>query len=431
MSGSGSHDTIAKVAFAASIGTFLEFYDFFVAAIAASLAWPSVFFGELSIPLASALSIASFGVALLTRPVGAILFGHLADTSGRKDTFAWTLLIMSSCTLGIALVPSYSSIGALAPILLVLFRAIYGVGLGGEWGPATTWVSESVTSSRWRGFWTGWVVTAIPVGQVVGIASMTAAKSSLSDAAFLAWGWRIPFLIGALAGVIGIAIRNRSRESEMFTRVRVGGGIERVPALQVIRTEGKRIVLLLLALMFGPVCAVFVLIPYSLTYLVRIGISPAFASLAVTIGSISGIFTTIGGAALGDIFGRKKVLFVSAAAILVFMFPYFILLNTLSSVLIIVSLAVLYGIETMNLGVAAGMLTEQFPTMYRASGSGITVQMMLFFAGVLTTFVLPGMIVGFGVAGAWPYVATIEVGFCAVALVSLLVIKETRGVALG
>ncbi len=424
------HDPIAKVALAAAIGTFLEFFDFFVAAIAASLAWPRVFFSGLSLPLASALSIASFGVALLTRPIGAFLFGHLADTSGRKVTFAWTLLIMSLSTLGIALVPSYSSIGFLAPILLVLFRLVYGVGLGGEWGPATTWVSESVPSSRWRGFWTGWVSAAIPLGQVVGTASMTAANSSFTNAAFLSFGWRIPFLIGAAAGLVGIAIRIRSRESEIFTRMRAGDGIERVPAFQVMKKEWRKLILLLSVLMFGPVSSVFVLIPYTLTYLVRIGIAPAFATLAITIGSISGVFTAIGGAALGDVIGRKKVLFISAAGILIFMFPYFIALNTMNIVLIVLSLAILYGLETMNLGVAAGMLTEQFPTKYRASGSGITVQMMLFVAGVLTTFLLPGLIVGFGVTGAWPYVAAVEVGFCAVALVSLLVVKETRGVAL-
>ena len=210
-----------RVVVASLIGTSLEWYDFFLYGLAATLVFNKLFFPQFDPVTGTLLAFATFAVGFVARPLGGLVFGHYGDRVGRKNVLAVTLLLMGTATFLIGVLPTYSVVGAVAPTLLVTLRFLQGVGLGGEWGGAVVMSLESGDPRR-RGFNASWPQTGAPVGNLLAAAVLGVLTGMLSDSAFISWGWRIPFLLSGVLVALGIWIRltfSSRRSSPSWKRV--------------------------------------------------------------------------------------------------------------------------------------------------------------------------------------------------------------------
>ena len=202
-----SQKQIYKVALASIVGSVIEQFDFLVTGVIAATVWGGVFF-KLPAIAAVAAAIGVYGIGIIIRPIGAYIFGNIADRSGRKDALVYALVLMGISTLLIGLTPSYDSIGIAAPVLLIIFRLLQGISFGAEFGTASTWVVEQAARSKHRAFWGAWVGFAIPIGLLLGFGSVILTKSLMTAEQFTAWGWRILFVVGFLVAIaiVGVAL---------------------------------------------------------------------------------------------------------------------------------------------------------------------------------------------------------------------------------
>ena len=428
--GMAKTSALAKITFASTLGTLLEWYDFFLAATAAAQVWPLVFFSTFSPTTALAFSIATYGITFFTRPIGAWIFGFLGDKLGRKSMLVWTLGVAGISMLGIALTPSYAAIGLTAPILLNLFRATQGIGLGGEFGGATSWVVEYASKSKHRALWSGWVQWSVPLGTVLSVISFIAAQA-LTGSAYLNWGWRIPFVVGALVAVLGIVIRYRLQDSPLFKQLAEKRQLEKAPFREMLKRSWRKVVVL--AVLFSYITVIFsgMVNPTSLSYMAASKIPPTTALYYITYGTSFSLVTVILGSLLGDKIGRKWVAIVSTALTVVAALAFFPLLSTRDPLNIILAEGSLVGCEYLFLGVVPVVYNENFPTGYRYSGSGFSFQMGNLIAGIVITLVIPFIISSYhGVLGATQAITEVGVIFALASLVAALFLKDTRNVQL-
>ena len=206
---------IYKVALASIVGSVIEQFDFLVTGVIAATVWGGIFF-KLPGIAAVAAAIGVYGLGIIIRPVGAFIFGNIADRAGRKDALVYALVLMGVSTLAIGLTPTYDSIGIAAPVLLIFFRLVQGISFGAEFGTASTWVVEQAAHSKYRAFWGAWVGFAIPIGLLLGFGSVILTKSLMTADQFTAWGWRILFFVGFLVAIVGLIIRRRTEDSFVF-----------------------------------------------------------------------------------------------------------------------------------------------------------------------------------------------------------------------
>jgi MFS family permease len=409
-----------------------EWYDFYLAATAAAAVWPRIFFPTTMDPaLALAVSVASVGLAYLARPIGAIIFGHLGDKYGRRNTLTWTLVVMGISCVGTAILPTYASIGMMAIVMIFILRFLVGLGLGGESGGAFSWIAEARPNSKHRGFWISWPYAVLTIGKLVSILAFYLAATLLPTyAAYLDWGWRVPFAVGAVMLVIGMVIRLKILESPMFEQMRSKRTILKFPAFQVIKEQWRKILALLWLQAYSTAIASLIILPYSVSYLVKLGVGEAFANLSVTGGTAAAFIAALGGAYVSDYVGRRQMVVVSALLCIAILYPYFYLLNTLNWIWIVIAQVILYFCSVLAGGVNSAIYTETFDTKYRYSGSGLTFQMSSVVAGLLIAFLLPGLITSYGIVGAWQPLVWSCIILCILAIVSAYFAKETRGATL-
>src|SRR3712207_6755176 len=259
----GRSSSIRQVAFASFIGTAIEWYDFFLYGTAAALVFNQLFFPTFA-PLTGTLaSFATFGVGFFARPVGGVVFGHFGDRIGRKSMLVITLLVMGGATFLIGLLPTFQTAGILAPILLVTLRFLQGFAVGGEWGGATLMAVEHAPEES-RNFYASWPQMGAPAGLVLSTAVFTI-FSSLPDEQFLAWGWRIPFLLSIILIGVGLFIRLRVLESPAFERVKELGTESRVPLLEVLR-DYPAAALLAIGVVLVNIGGYYIVITFTLSY---------------------------------------------------------------------------------------------------------------------------------------------------------------------
>jgi MFS family permease len=420
---------IYKVAVASIIGSVIEQFDFLITGVIAATVWGGVFF-KLPGLAALAAAISVYGIGIIIRPVGAFIFGHIADRRGRKDAMVYALILMGVSTLLIGLTPSYDSIGAIAPVLLIVFRLAQGISFGAEFGTASTWVVEQAAHSKHRAFWGAWVGFAIPIGLLLGFGSVLLTKSLMSPESFNAWGWRILFFIGFLVAIVGIFIRTRTEDSVVFERHKAQSDVLAQPAAQVWREmPGTILRTSLVNAMFGG--AFFLYFVFGTSYMKAAGFN---GSTPEVIGLIAAgfmlVFMVIG-ALLADLINRRTILLIAAVVFLVFALPYFYLVNSGSFVLATVAEIIGFGfVFGFGYGAIPTFYTENFPTRYRASGASAGYQVSQVYGGGLIPIVAGFILKTYGIHQAHYYIAALVMVYALLAIYAILATPETKGVNL-
>lgn len=405
------------------LGSYVEWFDFFLAGIAAGSVWPFLYFQGLSPELALAVSIFSFGIIFLTRPIGAIIFGHFGDRIGRLQMIMWTLGIQGVCVLATGLVPVFTG----GIFLIILFRALQGIGLGGEFGGGASWLLELASKSKHRGFITSFSYTPVGFASATATALMALIAGLLTKEAFLDWGWRIPFIIGSIVAGLGIVIRYRLSESPLFQNVKEKKEIDRSPIRTVVTQHWRTMIMLALTLMFSFGTLSGIISPFSLNYMITVLKQPS--SIALTFIALAGVGQSVGamfGAFVSDIIGRRKIMLLGAALTGLFLPFYIPLLNTLNVGLMVLAVLLLPILVQLYSGVTAPFFSEHFPTKLRYSGCGLSYQFGGLLGGSIVAFVYPAIIVGTTLSSSWPILVGMTCILAAISFVVLFMMKETK-----
>jgi MFS family permease len=354
---------------ASSVGTLIEWYDFYLYGVLAVFFSKHFFSPSLSPSVALIASLFVFWTGFLVRPFGAIVFGHLGDLIGRKFTFMLTLLLMGTATFVVGLLPGYDKIGALAPILLVTMRVLQGLALGGEYGGAATYIAEHAPDSR-RGFFTSWIQTTATMGIVLALLVILLCRLSLGDGAFGDWGWRVPFLISAVLVLLSIYIRLKLDESPLYAKLKHQGKASRNPALESFGSA-KNWGLILLAL-FGATAPEGVVwytgqfyALFYMTTVLKIDYVTVYIIMMIALTAGAPFFILFG--ALSDRIGRRNIMTAGFALAVISYWPVFTWLGTYKDNPVVLTILVFYMVilVTMVYGPIAAFLVELFPARIR------------------------------------------------------------------
>jgi len=383
--------SLRRVVLASFIGTAVEWYDFFLYNTAAALVFDKLFFPSLAPANATLAAFATYSVGFFARPLGGIVFGHYGDRLGRKSMLVITLMMMGIPTFLVGLVPTYASIGGAAPVLLVLLRLVQGFGVGGEWGGAVLMAAEHSPQKK-RGLAAAWPQAGVPAGLILAN-GVFAGCTYLSGDQFLAWGWRIPFLLGiALVGV-GMFIRLKVLETPSFAKVKETSTVAKIPILEVLRTHPRNVVLAMGA-RFAENVSFYLFTAWILTYVtVQLGLPKSVALNGLLAASAVEFVTIPAFGALSDRLGRRPVYMAGAALTGLLAFPAFWLIETRSVPVIWLSLMVVLGIAHAAMyGPQAAFFSELFGANVRYSGASLGYQLSSVLAGGLAPIIAGGLL---------------------------------------
>ncbi|MFI8104534.1 MFS transporter [Streptomyces sp. NPDC086023] len=425
--------SIRRIVGASLIGTTIEWYDFFLYGSAAALVFNTLFFPAADPLTGTLIAFVTYAIGFLARPLGGIVFGHFGDRLGRKKLLVISLLLMGGSTFAMGLLPTHATIGSAAPVLLTVLRLVQGFALGGEWGGAVLIVAEH-GGDRHRGFWASWPQAGAPGGNLLATGVLALLAAVQSEEAFLAWGWRIPFLLSGLLVVVGLWIRLSVAESPLFLEAQARAeaaaaeGVEdRAPVVQVFRKSWRE-VLTAIGARFGENISYYVLTSFLLVYVtVHLGLPKSAALNSVLIGSAVHFLTIPAWGALSDRIGRRPVILIGSVGMAVWAFAFFALLDTESFP--VIALAVTAGLllHGAMYGPQAAFVTELFDTRVRYSGASIGSQLASIVAGALAPIIAVELLKDYGSA------TPVSVYLCLAALVTTLTVvlaRETRGRAL-
>lgn len=412
-----------RVAMASLIGTAIEWYDFFLFGICAALVFPTVFFPSAEPTAALLASFATFGVAFLARPLGAVFFGHLGDTVGRKAALVTTLLLMGIATFLIGLVPGFGSIGLWGPAMLVVLRICQGLAIGGEWGGAALMAIEHSPEGK-RGLYGVFSQIGNPIGFFLSNAVLQVVIFLTSEAAFLDWGWRIGFLMSGVLVIFGLYVRLNVAESKVFLEARSGKRERTGIPLAVLFRDHWRVLSLTVLLQAAFSFGAYALISYYGAYTTKsLGLPASWVLMSGMMGAVASIPAYFFFARLSDAVGRKTVYVIGLLGWLLIAFPFYWLINagTLSGMVLASVLAWAIG-HAGTYAVQSSFLAEAFPTEIRYTGVSVSYQLASVLWSAPSSFV-----------AVWLFASTGTIyavsGFVAVgallSLVSLLSLRET------
>jgi len=418
---------LRRVVMASLIGTTIEWYDFFLYGSAAALVFNKLFFPEFDPLTGTLLAFATYALGFVARPVGGIVFGHFGDRIGRKRLLMLSLVLMGVATILIGLLPTYGQIGVWAPIGLIILRLVQGFAVGGEWGGAVLMAAEHGDAAR-RGFWASWPQAGVPAGNLLAAAVLAIMAAAQTEAEFLDWGWRVPFILSALLVIVGWYIRDKVAESPMFeAEIKAAEVPSKVPAMEVLRERPKALVLGA-GLRLGENISYYILTVFSLTYLVDVSKeSRSLALNALLIGAAVQFFAIPLLALLSDRIGRRPVYALGAFGLAIWSFVMFGLLGSGDNVSIILALVVGLVLHGAMYGPQAAFITELFPTRIRYSGVSIAYQLTSIVAGSLAPIIALWLYKQYG--SATP-VAIYVAAACVISGISALLALESRGLEL-
>ncbi|MDT0301691.1 MFS transporter [Streptomonospora wellingtoniae] len=415
---------MSKVIAASLSGALLEWYDFNLYGLSAALVFNELFFPDADPLIGTLASLATFGVGFVSRPIGALLFGHLGDRVGRKQVLVATMLIIGGATFLIGLLPDFATIGVWAPILLVTLRLVQGLGLGGEFGGASLLTVEHAPRSR-RGFWGSLPQTGGPIGYLIAV-SVVSLFALMPDDAFLTWGWRIPFLLSAALLAVGLIVRLKIEETPAFERVKKAEAQETIPLWTALKRNPRSIVVGFGARL-GEAGTSQIYQPFAISYLTTsLGFAQGVALTGIVVYNVIGLALMPVAGAISDKIGRRPLYLTGGVLVALTAFPYFWLLEQGSTwwAWVAMGLAAIGGAVCMS-SLQATLFTEMFSVKVRYSGMSFAYQSSAMVAGFVPAIATALLIAG-GEA-SWP-VALLVVGLGAVSVVSTLFMRETRHV---
>src|SRR3954470_1161575 len=369
-----------RAAVASTVGTTIEWYDFFLYGTAAALVFPTVFFPGQSALSGVLLSFSTQFVGFAARPIGAAIFGHYGDRLGRKGALITTLSLMGTATALMGVLPGYATIGVAAPILLTLLRIVQGIGVGGEWGGSVL-MSMEWGQRRRHGFMASLPQLGVPIGLLLSTGAVRLVSGIGGEAFFESWGWRIPFLASVVLIAVGLYVRLSVLETPHFARLREQKAVAKRPVWDVLRTQ-PRAVFTSMFVRMAEQAPFYLFITFVLTYGTEgLGLQRDDLLNDVLIAAALGFVTVPLFGYLSDIFGRRLVYGVGVVAIGIYAFPYFGLLNSKESGLVLLAIVLSLAIHDIMYGPQAALISETFGTGVRYSGAGLGYQLASVVAG--------------------------------------------------
>ncbi len=422
-----NRNSTRQVVVASLVGTSIEFYDFYVYATAAVLVFPKLFFPAGDATAATLQSLATFAIAFVARPVGSALFGHFGDRIGRKSTLVASLLTMGISTVLIGLLPGYGSIGVAAPLLLALCRFGQGIGLGGEWGGAALLATENAPAGK-RAFFGTFPQLGAPIGFFAANGLFLLLSQLMGDAAFLSWGWRVPFLASAVLVAVGLWVRLSLHETPAFAKVVQAGDRAKVPFVQVFRTGFTGLVLGTF-IMLATYVLFYLMTVFTLSYGTAeggLGYSRSEFLVLLLVGVVFFGLTVPVAGRLADRFGRRRTLLVVTTAIIVFgllMGPWF---GSGSLPAVLSFLVVGLGLMGLSFGPMGAVLPELFPTAVRYTGASVSYNIASLLGASVAPYIATWLANSHGLGWVGVYLAAMAV----LTLIALLLSRETKETAL-
>jgi metabolite-proton symporter len=363
-----------------TIGTAIEWYDFFLYSTVTGLVFARLYFPQADRFVGTLEAFSVYAVGFLARPIGAAIFGHYGDRLGRKAALITTLLLMGIATFLVALVPGYQNIGIWGAIILTVLRFIQGIGVGGEWGGSVLLSMEWAQSNRHRGFIASWPQFGVPVGLFLANLAVLV-FSAISGGHFLTWGWRLPFLFSILLVALGLYLRLGIRETPVFARLVAERRVERAPLVEVLRRYPREIILTALCRM-AEQAPFFLFTAFVFAYGTEVlHFHRNFLLMAVLAAAGISFFSIPFFGHLSDRVGRKRVYMMGAALTGIYGFAYFALLDTRVPWLVVLAIVLSLVPHDMMYGPQAALIAESFPGRLRYSGASLGYQLSSLIAG--------------------------------------------------
>ncbi len=416
---SNPHSAPWRAVAASSIGSVLEYYDFFVYGTLSALVLGPLFFPAHDPAVSTLLALASFAVGFVARPLGGVILGHFGDRVGRKRVLLFTFMLTGIVTVLIGCLPTYAQVGVLAPVLLIALRVLQGIGIGGEWGGAALLAVEHAPEGR-RGFFGSLIQAGAPVGVILSSGGVAVLSASMSHDELLAWGWRLPFLLSAILLIVGIVLRLTVTETPVFEGIKQSSSEARLPVWEAIRRYPKEIVAAIFIhtsdTTVGLIQGVFVLGFASGV----LGMDPTLVLLANVFSSVTNLIATPIAGAIGDRLGQRRVLVTGLIVLALWAFPMFWLIQTRSVPALFLATGVCGILVGWLFSQQATLFADYFEPRVRYSGMSLGFQLGTVLGGGFGPLIAQGLVTASG-GQTWTVSAYIL-------LVALVAIACTLGV---
>ncbi|MGG5215298.1 MULTISPECIES: shikimate transporter [Rahnella] len=422
-----SHNRARRAAWGSFVGAVVDWFDFLLYGITAALVFNSEFFPQIDPAMGTLAAFATFGVGFLFRPLGGIVFGHFGDRLGRKRMLMMTVWIMGIATACIGILPSFATIGWWAPALLVTLRAIQGFAVGGEWGGAALLAVESAPAGK-KAFYSSGIQMGYGVGLLLATGLVSLISSLTTDAQFMSWGWRLPFLFSVVLVLGALWVRNGMEESVEFERAQEEQPKEakkRLPVFEALfRHPGAFLKIILLRLC--ELLTMYIVTAFALNYSTHnLGMTrELFLNIGLLVGGISCLTIPLF-AWLADRFGRRRIYITGALVGALSAFPFFMALEARSIIGVVIFSLLLANIaHDMVVCVQQPMFTEMFGAGYRYSGAGVGYQVASVVGGGFTPFIAAALLNFSG--GEWHSVAIYLMAGCVLSALTAMFMKTSQ-----